>query len=98
MNIERKLRRADREPALIRSTELYAVLAREILAPEGTCRAFAIHPDRTAVLVDLHGRVCTLRPAADGLYDLGPLGGGDASGPLLVHRDTVPAGRASGGR
>jgi hypothetical protein len=67
VNMDRKLGRADREPALIRSTELYAVLAREVLAPEGTCRAFSPHPDRTAVMVDLHGRVGTLRPAAGGL-------------------------------
>lgn len=74
MNIDRQLRRAEQEPAHIKSTELYAVLAQEIMAPEGTCRTFAIHPDRTTVLVDMHGHVTTLRPGVDGLYDLGPLG------------------------
>jgi len=78
--IDRQLRRAEQEPAHIRCTALYAVLAREIMAPEGTWRAFAIHPDRTAVPVDLHGRVRILRPGPTGLYDLGPLGDVAAAG------------------
>lgn len=55
---------------------LARVLAGELLAPEGTCRAFAIHPDRSVVLVDAADRIKTLWPEADGLYDLGALGTG----------------------
>ncbi len=53
---------------------LAKVLAGETIAPEGTCQAFAIHPDRSAVLIDAAGSIQTLWPAADGLYDLGALG------------------------
>ena len=60
----------------VTASVLARVLAGELLAPEGTCRAFAIHSDRSAVLVDAAGNVQTLWPAADGLYDLGALGTG----------------------
>lgn len=64
-------RRDDRHVTI---SVLGRLLAGETLAPEGTCQAFAIHPDRSAVLIDTTGTIQTLWPAADGLYDLGALG------------------------
>lgn len=45
-----------------------------VVLPPTDGPGIAIHPDRSAVLVDTAGNVQTLWPAADGLYDLGALG------------------------
>ena len=49
---------------------LAALIAGDTLELTNPVAAFAIDADRTAVLVDHHGTVTTLRPGRDGLYDV----------------------------
>ena len=51
-------------------TELAEILIGDLADPAGRCRAFHLRPDHTATLIDSHGQIHTLSPAADGLYDL----------------------------
>jgi hypothetical protein len=52
---------------------LAQLIAGDTLNLDNPCAAFAIHPDRTAVITR-HDGTTTLRPDPDGLYNIDPSG------------------------
>lgn len=65
-----RLHRARRVPLSV----LAQLIAGDTLDLDNSCAAFAIHPDRTAVITRHDGTTTVLQRDPDGLYNINPPG------------------------